>query len=117
MATDNQTLAALPRIIEGCASAAYSVSGMPELLGVSRDDLMPPILNREYGTRQRQRPWIPRDRRLQCLRARMFLLAIVLSFARLVLIVTLALYEYLTAKTRHAKRITARCDGRGSGVQ
>ena len=86
----SQTVAALPRIIEGLRSRGYTVIGMPELLGLSRNVLMPRIQDEQSVLASVNGLGFYLIGGFGSLVFHLFLLAIILSLARLLLIITLA---------------------------
>ena len=94
----SQTIAALPRIIEGLRERGYEISGLPELIGLSRDDLMPAIGDQEAVLAAINSLGFHLIGGFSTFVFYVFAAAIVLSFARLLFIVILALHEYFKTK-------------------
>ncbi len=97
----DQTLAALPKIIEGLKSRGFELVSISNLVGTSRDRLMPVVslqeqtLARANGLTVRVMDWFSKFMHF------MFFAGIILGVMRFIFIGTLAIIQW--AHTRHGK--------------
>ena len=97
----SQTIAALPQIIEGLKSRGFEIVSISDLVGVSRDNLMPPVSLREQalaranGLTVKIVDWFSKFMHF------MFFVGIVLGVMRFIFIGTLAIVQW--AHTRHGR--------------
>jgi len=95
-----QTVAALPKIIEGLQSEGYQLVAVSDLMGLSHDAVMPPVAKNEAALTDVSRVgfWVWEN--FNQVLYTLFVVGIGLSVARLLFIAILAIYEHYLRQKR-----------------
>jgi peptidoglycan-N-acetylglucosamine deacetylase len=98
-----QTVLALPRIIEGLEARGYEIVDLPELVGKTRDDFMPQIALQDQVFAKANLVSIFSISGFSNFMRAMFFFGIALGIARFFFIVTLSLTQWLRSRKRKKK--------------
>lgn len=94
----SQTVEALPQIIESLQNAGYQFASVSDILGISKDEIMPPVSAYEKAVSYSNKVAVFFLFLFTRFLAMMFLIGIVLGFARFIFIAVLAIVQTVTAK-------------------
>ncbi|XGB41340.1 MAG: glycosyltransferase [Nodosilinea sp. LVE1205-7] len=97
----SQTVAALPRIIEGLRQRGFELVTVSDLINLSPDQVMPPIPQRDQLLVSFDRLGFLAWDQLGLLTYWLFMIGVGLSVTRLLFIICLALYEWQGRRRKH----------------